>query len=196
MRFDTTQGGRTAADIVNMASEEELSTLFLEYGEEPAARRIARRVIWERARGPILTTTQMAGIVRRAKAGSHHKAGRWTGIDPATLVFQALRIAVNDELASLKAVLPQAVELLRPGGRLAVIAFHSLEDRIVKAYFQQEARSCLCPPSRMVCTCGHQASLRPITWGAHRRVVLQADPTEVAANRRARSARLRVAERL
>jgi 16S rRNA (cytosine1402-N4)-methyltransferase len=219
MRFDP-GAGPTAADIVNTASEEELGRLFFEYGEERAARRIARYLVAARARAPLQTTTQLAEIVRRAKAppsstgraasakarssnsgyGSakarrKHAQGRAASagarIDPATQVFQALRIAVNRELFSLSAVLPAAVDLLRAGGRLAVISFHSLEDRSVKLFFRQEARSCICPPSQLTCTCAHQPSLRLVTRGA-----LQAGPAEVAVNRRARSARLRVAERL
>jgi len=184
MRFDPTGPTATAADIVNTASQEELSRIFFEYGEERAARRIARRIVEARARAPITTTIQLAELVRRAKGFS----GR---IDPATQVFQALRIGVNDELGSLREILPQATALLRPGGRLAIIAFHSLEDRMVKQYFRQEARSCVCPPTQPTCTCAHQPVLRLITRGA-----LQAGPAEVSANRRARSARLRVAERL
>ena len=110
---------------------------------------------------------------------------------PATLTFQALRIAVNGELQALETVLPQAVQALAPGGRLAIIAFHSLEDRIVKQYFRRESQDCLCPPRQPVCTCGHRAVLREVT-----RRPLQPDAAECAANPRARSARLRVAEKL
>ncbi len=173
----------TAADLVNSLPEGELADIIYEYGEEPASRRIARAIVAAR---PIQTTGQLAQVVARA-AG---KPGRWR-IHPATRTFQALRIAVNDELGALTAALPQAVSLLAPGGRLAVISFHSLEDRIVKTFFRDEARDCICPPRQPVCTCGHTATLRIIT-----RKPVEADEAEVQQNSRARSAKLRVAERL
>ncbi len=173
----------TAADLVNTLPEGELADVIYEYGEEPASRRIARAIVAAR---PIESTGQLAQIVARA-AG---KPGRWR-IHPATRTFQALRIAVNDELGALTAALPQAVSLLAPGGRLAVISFHSLEDRIVKTFFRDEARDCICPPHQPVCTCGHKATLRIIT-----RKPVEADEAEVQQNSRARSAKLRVAERL
>jgi 16S rRNA (cytosine1402-N4)-methyltransferase len=116
------------------------------------------------------------------RRGPHH---------PATQTFQALRIAVNDELAAVGSVLPQAVQVLKPGGRLAIIAFHSLEDRLVKEYFRQESKDCLCPPRQPVCTCGHKASLKEIT-----RRPIRPTETEIIRNSRARSAKLRVAEKL
>ncbi|MFN8482867.1 MAG: 16S rRNA (cytosine(1402)-N(4))-methyltransferase RsmH [Anaerolineae bacterium] len=173
----------TAADLVNGLPEGELADLIYEYGEEPASRRIARAVVAAR---PIETTGRLAQVVARA-AG---KPGHWR-IHPATRTFQALRIAVNDELGALTAALPQAVSLLAAEGRLAVISFHSLEDRIVKTFFRDEARDCICPPRQPVCTCGHTATLRIIT-----RKPAEADETEVRQNSRARSAKLRVAERL
>ena len=173
----------TAADLVNSLPEGELADIIYEYGEEPASRRIARAIVAAR---PIQTTGQLAQVVARA-AG---KPGRWR-IHPATRTFQALRIAVNDELGALTAALPQAVSLLAPGGRLAVNSFHSLEDRIVKTFFRDEARDCICPPRQPVCTCGHTATLRIIT-----RKPVEADEAEVQQNSRARSAKLRVAERL
>ena len=134
---------------------------------------------------PIATPVQLAEVVLKAMGGRRSK------IHPATRTFQALRIAVNDELATLEAALPQAMGLLRPGGRLAVITFHSLEDRIVKDYFDRESRDCICPPEVPVCICGHVASLRRVT----RRPTTPSDE-EVARNPRSRSAKLRVAERL
>ncbi len=183
MRFDPA-GPTTAADLVNTLGEEELANLFYTYGEEHRSRRVARAIVEARQRGPVTTTTQLASLTERA-------IGRHGPTHPATRIFQALRIAVNAELDALAAVLPQAVALLRPGGRLAVIAFHSLEDRLVKKYFQQEMTTCICPGSQPVCTCAHRPTLRAVSRGA-----TMAGDDEVRTNRRARSARLRVAERL
>lgn len=173
----------SAAELVNGLSERELADLIYEYGEEKASRRIARAIIAAR---PIETTGALAQIVARAAGGKGH----WR-IHPATRTFQALRIAVNDELGALREALPQAVSLLRPGGHLAVISFHSLEDRIVKQFMRDEARDCICPPGQPVCTCGHTATLTLTT-----KKPVMADEAEIRANSRARSARLRVAERL
>src|SRR5581483_6222404 len=150
------------------------------YGEEPRARRVARAIVEARRRQSITTTTGLATLIERA-------IGRRGKIHPATRVFQALRIAVNGELEALEAVLPQAVELLRPGGRLAVIAFHSLEDRLVKQFMRQEMMTCVCSPAQPICTCRHHPTLRAVSKGA-----IQAGDDEVRGNRRARSARLRV----
>lgn len=184
MRFDTTRG-QTAADLVNLLDESALADLLWRYGEERRSRAIARRIVEQRARQPITRTDELARLV----ASVVH--GRPGGIHPATRTFQALRIATNDELASLEAALPQAVELLRPGGRLAVISFHSLEDRIVKQFFQAEARGCICPPELPACVCGRVPRLRILT-----RHPVTAGEAELAANPRARSAKLRAAERL
>ncbi|MCX7682255.1 MAG: 16S rRNA (cytosine(1402)-N(4))-methyltransferase RsmH [Anaerolineae bacterium] len=181
MRYDPTQGGVTAAALVNQLSRDELAALLLRYGEEGRARRIAEAIVAAR---PLYTTTELARAIERA-------VGRRGRIHPATRTFQALRIAVNDELAVLEAALPQAVELLRPGGRLVVISFHSLEDRIVKQFLRRESQNCICPPEVPVCTCRHRATLRLVT----RRPIVPT-PAEVAANPRARSARMRVAERI
>jgi len=178
--------GQTGADLVNRLPVEELQRIFQEYGEERFARRIALRVVRERERAPIETTGQLAVIVTAAKRAAHSER-----IHPATRVFQALRIAVNDELGRLRRALPQAVDLLAAGGRLAVISFHSLEDRIAKQFIAQEARGCICPPNLPACVCGRQPTLRPVT-----RRPLTAGPDEIAANPRARSAKLRVAERI
>ncbi len=181
MRFDP-QAPLTAADLVNGLSEDELAELIRRYGEEPRARRIARAIVAER---PMRSTAHLAQVVAAA-------VGRRKGrIHPATRTFQALRIAVNDELKVLEEGLEQAVGCLAPGGRLVVIAFHSLEDRIVKRFLRRESTDCLCPPQRPACTCGHRRSLRLVT-----RKPIRPSQEEVARNPRARSARMRVAERL
>jgi len=181
MRFDPAQA-TTAGDLVNGLSETDLADLLWRFGEEPRARQVARRIVLAR---PLATTTELAQTVGGAASQ------RGSRIHPATRVFQALRIAVNGELEALQEGLRLALGLLAPGGRIAVIAFHSLEDRIVKEYFRRESRDCLCPPGQPVCTCGHRASLRILT-----RKPVRPEEGEVQANPRARSARLRVAERL
>jgi 16S rRNA (cytosine1402-N4)-methyltransferase len=178
MRFDPTQE-RTAAELVNELPEKDLADLLYRYGEERQSRRIARAIAANR---PIRTTLELAALIARTIGGGK--------IHPATRSFQALRIATNRELDNLEAVLPQAVAALRPEGRLAVIAFHSLEDRIVKQFFRRESKDCICPPDRPVCTCGHTASIVEVT-----RKPVQTGDDEVRSNPRARSARLRVAER-
>jgi len=185
MRFDP-QAPLRASDLVNNLPEQELAQLLYRYGEEARARQIAQAIV--RAR-PVHTTAQLADIVVSASGKRHKGAGR--SIHPATLTFQALRIAVNRELEALETVLPQATAALAPGGRLAVISFHSLEDRIVKQFFRRESQDCLCPPRQPVCTCGHKATLIEIT-----RRPLMPQPDEIAQNPRSRSARLRVAERV
>lgn len=181
MRFDPRQP-LTAAKLVNEMPEEELADLIWRYGEERNARRIARAICQSR---PLQTTRELAEAIRRVSGQ------RPSHIHPATRTFQALRIAVNQELKALEEVLPQAVTALAPGGRLAIISFHSLEDRIVKQYFLRESQDCICPPRQPVCTCGHRASIKIIT-----RRPLVASAEEILANPRARSARLRVAEKL
>lgn len=181
MRFDPTTHTPTAASFVNDLSLEELASLLYQYGEEAQAPRIAEAIIAAR---PLHTTKELTEVVERA-------VGRRRRIHPATRTFQALRIAVNDELGALEAALPQAVEVLVPGGRLAVISFHSLEDRLVKRFLRRESRDCVCPPEVPVCACEHRATLRLVT-----RKPIGPDVNEIAANPRARSARLRVAERL
>ena len=183
MRMDPASDGPTAADLVNTLDEDELADLIARYGEDRYARRIARQIV--RAR-PLYRTAALAQAIADAVPG-----GRRERIHPATRTFQALRIAVNDELAVLERALPQMVALLRPGGRLAVISFHSLEDRLVKRFFRRESADCICPPGQPVCTCGHQASVRLVT-----RQPITAGEPEVAANPRSRSARLRVIEKL
>lgn len=174
----------TAHEIVNRWPERDLADIIFRYGEEPSSRRIARAIVEAR---PLHTTTELAAVVSRVVGGR----GDRQHIHPATRVFQALRIAVNDELGALEAVLPQIVELLAPAGRFGAVSFHSLEDRIVKRFIQQETRDCLCPPNLPVCRCGHRATLRSVT-----RKPLRPDASEIRANPRSRSARLRIAERL
>lgn len=176
------QSELSAAEIVNTWPADALADLIFQYGEERHSRRVARAIVAAR---PLHTTLELARVVAGAVRG------RSGGIHPATRTFQALRIAVNGELDSLEAVLPQAVALLEPGGRLAVISFHSLEDRIVKQFMVRESKDCVCPPRVPVCVCGHVATLRPVT-----KKPLQASPEEVARNPRSRSARLRIAERI
>ncbi|MFC1918596.1 16S rRNA (cytosine(1402)-N(4))-methyltransferase RsmH [Chloroflexota bacterium] len=172
----------TAADIVNVYSETELAHVIKKYGEEGYSRRIARRIVQER---PIRNTLKLSRIIERVAGGRRGK------IHPATRTFQALRIAVNHELESLKLALAQAVSLLGFEGRLVVISYHSLEDRIVKQFMQQEAKDCICSPDIPDCVCGHTASLRLV-----RKKVITPSLAEVQINPRSRSARLRVAERV
>jgi 16S rRNA (cytosine1402-N4)-methyltransferase len=174
----------TAAELVNQLPEAELADLIYRYGEERRARQVARAIV--RAR-PIQTTGELAKVVSQAVHVPRHTGG----IHPATRTFQALRIAVNGELEALEMVLPQALQALAPGGRLAVISFHSLEDRIVKQFLRREATDCLCPPRQPLCTCGHRATLRECS-----RQPLYPQESEVANNPRARSARLRAAQKL
>ena len=185
MRMDTA-AEHSARDLVNEASERELTDIFRGYGEERYAKQIARAIVRRRKVEPFertgeLVETIKAAIPTPARFGDGH---------PARRVFQALRIAVNDELHGLEAALPAALEVLRPGGRVAVISFHSLEDRIVKRFFRREERGCTCPPEFPVCVCGREPTLRVLTKKAIR-------PTaeEVAANPRAGSARLRAAQK-
>lgn len=181
MRFDP-EDSITAADLVNSLPEKELAELIWRYGEERCARTIARAIVKAR---PLYTTRELADLI--ARTIKRHEPG----IHPATRTFQALRIAVNRELERLEAALPQAVSALAPGGRLAIIAFHSLEDRLVKQFFRRESTQCLCPPQQPQCTCGHQATLREIT-----RHPIRPKEEEIRENPRARSAHLRVAEKL
>jgi 16S rRNA (cytosine1402-N4)-methyltransferase len=185
MRMD--QGRETtAADLVNTLPRKELARIIREYGEEKKAGAIARAIERARGRGPITSTVQLAQIV--SSVFPPHPPRR---IHPATLTFQALRIAVNDELAALSEGLERMIPLLKPGGRIAVISFHSLEDRIVKQMFSRLAKGCECPPRVPVCRCGKKPSLGIVT---KKPVVPQDD--EIAANPAARSAKLRAAEKL
>lgn len=186
MRMDLS-GTLTARDIVNSWPEGELARVLRDYGEERWAARIAKAIVRRRQRQAIETTGELAELVKEAIPA----AARRHGPHPARRTFQALRIAVNDELGALEEGVKGALEVLRPGGRLAVIAFHSLEDRIVKRILAEEARSCICPPEAPVCTCGRRPRVRLIG----RRPIVPG-PEELARNPRARSAKLRGAERL
>lgn len=183
MRFDPTSGRPPASDIVNHWSHADLADLLREYGEEPEAGRYARVIIAAR---PLMTTTQLAEVI---KAASRPPRGRPVTIHPATRTFQALRIAVNDELGTIERALPVALDCLRPGGRLAVISFHSLEDRIVKHTFKDWSEEIKSPPGMQLPE--KRARVRLVT-----RKPIEAQPDEIAANPRARSAKLRVVEKL
>jgi len=174
----------TAASIVNESDGSEIERILREYGEERWARRIAQFIV---ARRPLHTTRDLAQAVEAAIP----KAAWPRDINVSTRTFQGLRIAVNDELGEIEAGLRAALKTLKPGGRMATISFHSLEDRLVKSFFNVESKDCICPPQQPVCTCGHRATLRIVT----RRPVRPSEE-EVAANPRARSARLRVAEKI
>jgi 16S rRNA (cytosine1402-N4)-methyltransferase len=180
MRMDQSQV-KTAADVVNGYREHELERIIRAYGEEPKARAVAKVIVDGR---PFTSTGELAKVVRRAALQSKD-------IDAATRTFQAIRIEVNAELTQLEQALPVLTKLLVPGGRLAVISFHSLEDRIVKQFFEQESRDCICPPKQPICTCGHVASLQRLT-----RKPITGDSTEITTNPRARSAKLRAAEKI
>lgn len=180
MRMDPRQK-LTASDVVNNTPQGVLESIIREYGEEPYARAVARAIVDSR---PISTTAGLAKVVR----GSAMKS---RDIDAATRTFQAIRIKVNQELEQLAGALPILTDLLSPGGRIAVISFHSLEDRIVKQFFDQESRDCICPPKQPVCTCDHVATLKKLTSKP-----VAGDQNEIAINPRARSAKLRAAEKI
>jgi 16S rRNA (cytosine1402-N4)-methyltransferase len=180
MRFNPRQG-RPASELVNGLSVSELADIFRRYGEERRAQRIAKAI---GAARPVRTTHQLAEVVVKA-------VGRRGRIHPATRVFQALRIAVNDELLALSQALPQAGGLLVPWGRLIVISYHSLEDRLVKQFYRQESQDCICPPEVPVCCCQHRATLEIVT----RKPIIPSEQ-ELEDNPRCRSARLRIAARL
>jgi 16S rRNA (cytosine1402-N4)-methyltransferase len=177
----------TAADIVNHWEVDDLMRIFRDYGEERHARSIARAIVRERTRQPLTSSKALADLIYRSMPPA---AARSQKIHPATRVFQALRITVNHELDRLQRTLPRAVDCLNPGGRLCVLAFHSLEDRIVKQTFREMARACTCPPKAPFCTCGGQALVTLLT-----RRVVRPTAEEVAANPMARSTRLRAVEK-
>jgi 16S rRNA (cytosine1402-N4)-methyltransferase len=184
MRMDR-GAGETAAELLRRTDEATLARWFAEYGELPGARRLARSLVAERRRRAVVSAADLLRVVREAGVGRgrrHH---------PATLVFQALRIAVNDELGALEALLDQVAGVLLPGGRLLVISYHSLEDRAVKRRIAALERGCICPPELPVCRCGRRPELRRVT-----RKAIRPGAAELRSNPRARSARLRVAERL
>ena len=177
--------GTSAADLVNTLDEYELSRILRDYGEEPMARRIARAIVHSRVTGPIETTTQLADVIKSVKRQ------RYGEIDPSTLTFQALRIATNGELVGLEQFVDDAVSVLETGARLAIISFHSLEDRIVKRAFRRLEGECTCPPHMPVCGCGARAVIEQLTGRP-----VTASEEETTRNPRSRSAKLRVAEKL
>jgi len=184
MRFDQT-GGVTAAELVNTADASELARILWLFGEEKQSRRIAAAIVREREKAPIRTTGELASLVEQTVGGR-----RRSPIHPATRTFQALRIEVNAELDALSEVLQAATAVLAPGGRLVVIAFHSLEDRIVKRFIEAESRTCVCPPDQPICTCDTIPRLRRIGKP------IRPSEDEMRLNPRSRSAIMRVAERL
>ena len=177
--------GASAADLVNTLDEYELTRIIRQYGEEPMARRIARAIVDARGEEPIETTARLAGIIRSVKKGRPHE------IDPSTLTFQALRIATNEELVGLDRFVDDAVSVLERGARVAIISFHSLEDRIVKRAFRRLEGQCTCPPNMPVCGCGATQSIKALTGRP-----VTASEEEMSRNPRSRSAKLRVAERV
>jgi len=184
MRMDP-ETGQPARDLLRTASAVQLQQWFQDYGELPGSKRLARAIVETRKQEPIRTTADLLRVIEHAGIGRGRKH------NPATLVFQALRIATNDELGALRGGLDAAIRVLRPGGRLVVIAYHSLEDRIVKQTLRDAAKGCNCPPATPVCVCGGQITMRVIT-----RRPIQPDPAEIQTNPRARSGRLRVGERI
>jgi len=183
MRMDPSQE-LTARDVVNEWAERDLVTIFRRYGEERYSKQIARAIVRRRREQPFERTGELVDTIK----SSIPAPARFGDGHPAKRVFQALRIAVNDELRALESALPAALEMLRPGGRLAVISFHSLEDRIVKQFFREKERGCTCPPEFPICVCGHEPELRAV-----QRRPIRPSEDEVAANPRAASARLRAA---
>ncbi|MFN2216508.1 MAG: 16S rRNA (cytosine(1402)-N(4))-methyltransferase RsmH [Anaerolineales bacterium] len=180
MRFDPSNS-RTAHVVVNEYSESDLADILYRFGEEPKSKSIAHAIVQAR---PINGTVQLASVI----SSVYSSRGK---IHPATKSFQAIRIEVNSELDAIESVLPQATAALSEGGRLAVISFHSLEDRIIKSYFRLESKDCICPPKQPVCTCGHKATLREIN-----RKPIMASDEEIQRNPRSRSAKLRIVEKL
>ncbi|MED3499813.1 16S rRNA (cytosine(1402)-N(4))-methyltransferase RsmH [Brevibacillus agri] len=186
MRMDQ-QAPLSAYDIVNEWDEEEIAKIIWLYGEEKFSRRIARQIVQQRKKQPIRTTGELVELIKEGIPA----AARRTGGHPAKRTFQAIRIAVNDELDAFKEAVADAIDILNPGGRVSVITFHSLEDRICKQVYQDYSKGCKCPPSFPICTCGNEAIVKVIT----RKPILPSEE-ELAANPRARSAKLRVAEKV
>ena len=184
MRFDPQLSNRTAANLLNESSERELADIFFTYGEERQARKIAKAIVMERQMGSINTTLQLKQVINSVIFPPYQSKS-------LARIFQSLRIALNGELDELKAVLPKLVPLLNKTGRLAVLSYHSLEDRIVKRFFQQMQKGCVCPPGFAVCVCGIAPTFKIITKKA-----LTPSQDEIAVNPRSRSAKLRVAEKI
>ncbi len=189
MRMDAS-ASLTAADVVNTYPEEKLANVIYEYGEERKSRQIANAIVRHREQKPFETTEELANLAKKVLGSPRPKKGE-SFKHPATRLFQALRIEVNQELEVLKSALKDALSILKPGGRLAVITFHSLEDRIVKQYFKSESVDCICPPRIPQCVCGHKASLELLT-----RKPVEASEEEISKNPRSRSAKLRVVQKL
>ncbi len=187
MRMSMSHGFQPASSLVQKASFSELKRIIWEYGEEPMASRIAKAIVQAREKGPITTTLELADIVEQAYPAPRRRSAR---NHPATKTFQALRITVNQELESLQAFLKKIKEHLKPGSRLVIISFHSLEDRIVKHFFREQASTCLCPPRTPICNCGHQKEFHILT-----KKPLTATEKEKQENPRSRSAKLRAAEK-
>ncbi len=185
MRMNPTEGV-TAADIVNQIDEAELVRIFFEYGEERYSRRIVRKIVAQRKESALTNTGELAELVRQAVPGGY----RPSKIHPATRVFQALRIHVNDELGQVKRGVEAGISLLKPGGRMVVISFHSLEDRIVKHLFREKAKGCICPPRLPVCQCDNTPDVKILS-----RRGVRAQDAEISQNVRSRSAILRAVER-
>lgn len=194
MRYSRTLTALTAADVVNGASAEELSKIFREYGEEPHAKKIAENIALRRRKIPFRTTKELADFVAEILSRFsrlRHYSSKFSRIHPATKVFQALRIAVNREFEVLEEVLPQTLDLLRPGGRLVVISYHSLEDRIVKHFLKSQALDCICPPEVLRCSCRGKPVLKILT-----KKPVEPSENEISENPRSRSAKLRAAEKM
>ncbi len=188
MRFDPDKQTLTAHEIIATWSQEQLTEIFRKYGEETLASLIARKIIEQREEESIATTQQLAKLVERIYKKRFHKKSK---THPATKVFQALRIAVNDELASLETVLPKICDALQPGGRVVVISYHSLEDRIVKQFFNLAAKGCICPPDFPKCTCGKDPLMEVIT----KKPIIPSEE-EIEVNPRSRSAKLRIYKKI
>ncbi len=186
MHFGKKSPGETVENIVNNYSEEEIEKIIKDYGEERFAKRIAVKIVEERKNKNIKTTKDLSEIIKQAIPKKFQKS-----IHPATKTFQALRIAANDELGNLKKVLPDAFNLLKPGGRLVVVSFHSLEDRIVKHFFKEKAKNCICSKDELICSCNHKAELKILT----KKPILPTED-EIKNNPRSRSAKLRAVEKI
>lgn len=184
MRFGSQVGNRTAADIINEYDEKELTEIFYKFGEERKAKELAAIIVRERQKTMIETTAQLSNIISSVGFARNRTK-------TLARIFQALRIAVNDELRRIEEVLPAAVDSLKNGGRIAVISYHSLEDRIIKNYFKRESKDCICPPEFPVCACDHKATLKIISKN-----LILPDSHEIDNNSRARSAKMRVAEKI
>lgn len=184
MRFDSKTVSKTAADLVNELDEDELKKIFKDFGEERNAKKIAKEIVRERQKEMILTTTQLRNLVNRIIPPPFQ-------IKSLARIFQALRITVNNEIEQLEKTLPKTLKLLNQGARLAVLTYHSLEDRIVKQFYSYEAKGCICPDRLPVCACGHTPQLKIIT----KKAILPTN-MEIIKNNRARSAKLRVAEKI